>query len=144
MAQTKIHGTVMDEDYFEGNLESRVADNGDYAVDTCSLMDSECAGIVEVLQDGKKGYDNEKVEVIRNNQFNDCREACSDTEGHNINPLKRKIDTVVRFAKTEHSFPSFRRKRSKKFFYGGTCVIRFHLCLNLDFTHTLNFLFYFL
>ncbi|XP_019080574.1 protein ALWAYS EARLY 2 isoform X1 [Vitis vinifera] len=117
MVQTKIHGIVTDEDYFEGNLESRGAENGDYAGDTCSLMDSECVGTV-VLQEGKKFCDNEKVEEIGNNQFDDCREACSDTEGHNMNPVKRKIDTEVTNAKIEPSSPCGQRKRSKKLFFG--------------------------
>lgn len=113
MAQTKIHGIVMDEDYFEGNLESRGAENGD----TCSLMDSECVGTV-VLQEGKKFCDNEKVEEIGNNQFDECQEACSDTEGHNMNPVKRKIDTEMKNAKIEPSSPCGQRKRSKKLFFG--------------------------
>lgn len=139
MAQTKIHGIVTDEDYFEGNLESRGAENGDYAGDTCSLMDSESVGTV-VLQEGKKFCDNEKVEEIGNNQFDDCREACSDTEGHNMNPVKRKIDTEVTNAKIEPSSPCGQRKRSKKLFFGGMDVIRFHLSFNPDFTHALKFL----
>lgn len=125
MAQTKIHGAEMDEDYFEGNSESRGDENGDYAEDTCSLMDPEFVGTVEV--EGKKFYHNEKVEEIKNTQFDDCREACTDSEGHHINPLKQKIDMEVTFTNVENISPCGQGKRSMKFFYGGMVVIRIHL-----------------
>ena len=46
----------MDEEWLEGSLESRGAENGEYARDTSSLIDMEGVGTVEVHQKGKKIY----------------------------------------------------------------------------------------
>lgn len=122
MPKTKICCVGADEDQFEGNLERVGAENGDNAGDTCSLVDLKCVGTV--LQK-EKFYDNQTVEEFRNNHFDDCQKACCGTEVHNTNPVKRKFDTVVTKAKIGQS----QKKRSKKLFFGGMDIIRFHWSL---------------
>lgn len=105
----------MDEDWLEGSVGSRGAENGDYAKDTSSVMDMEGVGTVEVHKKGKKFYrKKEKVED------DDGGEACSGTEeGVNVNSLKGKVDVEVSNAKAEQVSSQGQRKRSKKLFFGG-------------------------
>lgn len=104
----------VDEDWLEGSVGSRGAENGDYAKDTSSLMDMEGVGTVEVHKKGKKFYrKKEKVED------DDGGEACSGTEeGVNVNSLKGKVDIEVSNAKAEQVSSQGQRKRSKKLFFG--------------------------
>lgn len=112
----------MDEDWFEGSIGSRGAENGDYAKDTSSLMDMEGVGTVEVHRKRKKFYrKKEKVEDMENHQSDDGGEACSGTEeGLNVNALKGKVDAEFSNVKAERCSPQGLRKRSKKLFFGGT------------------------
>lgn len=106
----------MDDDWFEGSVGSRGAENGDYGKDTSSLVDMEGVGTVEVHRKGKKFYGKkEKVED------DDGGEACSGTEeGLNVSSLKGKVDVEVSNARTDRVSPQSQRKRSKKLFFGGT------------------------
>ncbi|KAF4369691.1 hypothetical protein F8388_015778 [Cannabis sativa] len=71
----RLRDTSVDDDWFEGSVGSRGAENGDYGKDTSSLMAMEGVGTVEVHQKGKKFYGKkEKVED------DDGGEACSGTE----------------------------------------------------------------
>jgi hypothetical protein len=114
----------MDEKCLEGGIGSRGAENGDYARDTCSLMDMEGVGTVDVFRKGKKFYrKKEKVEDIGNHQYDDGGEACSGTEeGLNFDALKGKVNNEVSSAKSKRFSPQGQRKRSKKLFFGGTYV----------------------
>lgn len=105
----------MDEDWFEGSVGSRGAENGDYGKDTSSLVDMEGVGTVEVHRKGKKFYG--KKERVEDD---DGGEACSGTEGLNVSSLKGKVDAEVSNAKAERVSPQSQRKRSKKLFFGGT------------------------
>ncbi|XP_059437111.1 protein ALWAYS EARLY 2-like isoform X2 [Corylus avellana] len=111
---------AMDEKWLEGGIGSRRAENGDYARDTCSLMDMEGVGTVNVFRKGKKSYrKKEKVEDIGNHQYDDGGEACSGTEeGLNFGALKGKVNNEVSTAKSKRFSPQGQRKRSKKLFFG--------------------------
>jgi hypothetical protein len=114
----------MDEKWLEGGMGSGRAENGEYARDTCSLMDMEGVGMVNVFRKGKKSYrKKEKVEDIGNHQYDDGGEACSGTEeGLNLGALKGKVNNEVSTAKSKRFSPQGQRKRSKKLFFGGTFV----------------------
>lgn len=109
----------------EGSVESRGAENGEYARDISSLMDMEGVGTVEIHRKGKKIYrKRERVENVENHLFDDGGEACSGTEeGVNISSLREKFDNEVTNAKPEQSSPKDQRKRSKKLYFGGNYVI---------------------
>ncbi|KAL5566063.1 hypothetical protein UlMin_029227 [Ulmus minor] len=120
MAHARLRDTYVDDEWFEGSIGSRGAENGDYAKDTSPLLDMEGIGTVEVNRKGKKFYrKKEKVEATGNHQFDDGGEACSGTEeGLNVSALKGKVDIEVSNAKEERFSPRVQRKRSKKLFFG--------------------------
>ena len=117
----------MDEEWLEGSLESRGAENGEYARDTSSLMDMEGVGTVEVHQKGKKIYrKKERVENIGHHQVDDSGEACSGTEeGLASSSLREKVDIEVSNAKSEQLSLKGQRKSSKKLFFGGNAVTNY-------------------
>ncbi|XP_060966818.1 protein ALWAYS EARLY 1 isoform X6 [Cannabis sativa] len=110
----RLRDTSVDDDWFEGSVGSRGAENGDYGKDTSSLMAMEGVGTVEVHQKGKKFYGKkEKVED------DDGGEACSGTEeGKSISGLKGIIGVEFSNAKVERVSPQSQRKKSKKLFFG--------------------------
>nr|XP_048323784.1 protein ALWAYS EARLY 2-like isoform X1 [Ziziphus jujuba var. spinosa] len=119
-ARVKVHGSSMDEDWLEGSIGSRGAENGDYAKDSSSLLDMEGVGTVEVHRKGKKFYrKKEKVEDMENDQFDDGGEACSGTdEGLNINAVKGQVEVEVSNSNAERFSPRGQKKRSKELFFG--------------------------
>jgi hypothetical protein len=119
-AQAKLRDAAMDENWLEGTIGSRGAENGDYARDSSSLMDMEGVGTVEVRRKGKKIYKKkEKVQDIGNHQYDDGGEACSGTEeGLNFGVPKGKLDIEVSNSKSERLSPQVQKKRSKKLFSG--------------------------
>ncbi|XP_016205527.1 protein ALWAYS EARLY 2 isoform X1 [Arachis ipaensis] len=108
----KFYDTSLDEEFMEGSIESRGAENGEQARDTSSLKDMEGSGTVEVNQKRKKVYrKKERKENVGNHLLDDGGEACSGTEeGLNFS-LKEKVDVEVTNAKPQ--------KRSKKLFFGA-------------------------
>lgn len=118
----------MDEELLDGSIESRGADNGEYARDNSSLMDMEGTGTVEVLQKGGKFYrKKERVKNVGNHQLDDGGEACSGTEEGLSCSLKEMVDIEVTNEKLEKISPKGGRKRNKKLFFGGNSVTR-HVC----------------
>jgi hypothetical protein len=115
---------VVDEEFLEGSLESRGAENGEYVRDTSSLIDMEGMSNTRVLLKGGKFYrKKERVENVGNYQLDDGGEACSGTEeGLSFSSLKEKNMEVTN-EKLEQFTPS-QRKRSKKLFCGGNSVTR--------------------
>lgn len=115
----------MDEDWLEGSIGSRGAENGDYAKDSSSLLDMEGVGTVEVHRKGKKFYrKKEKIEDMENDQFDDGGEACSGTEeGLNAIALKGQVEVEVSNSKAKRFSPQGQRKKSKELFFGGTFII---------------------
>lgn len=125
IARAKFHDVSGDEEFLEGSMESRGAENGEYI--TNSLINMEGMGTVEVLQKGRKIYRNkEKVESVGNHQLDDGGEACSCTEeGLSFSSLKEKVDIEVTNEKLAQFSPTSQRKRSKKLFFGGDHVTKF-------------------
>ncbi|OVA06495.1 SANT/Myb domain [Macleaya cordata] len=119
MASVKHIGITTDEDYFEGSLESREAENGDFPRDSSYMMDTEGVGTVEVKRKGKKFHGKKpKVQDIENNHFDDVREACSGTEeGLNLSSVREKVEDEVTDSKFGRSFPQGPRKRSRQLFF---------------------------
>ncbi|GAU42810.1 hypothetical protein TSUD_34540, partial [Trifolium subterraneum] len=113
---------VVDEEFLEGSLESRGAENGEYVRDTSSLMDMEGMSNTRVLLKGGKFYrKKERVENVGNSQLDDGGEACSGTEeGLSFSSLKEKNMEVTN-EKLEQFSPS-QRKRSKKLFCGESSI----------------------
>lgn len=112
-AHSKFHDVSMDEEFLEGSVESREAENGEYAKDNSS----------EVLQKGGKYRKRERVENVGNHQLDDGGAACSGTEeGLSFNSLKEKVDVEVTNGKLEQYSPKSQRKRNKKLFFGGNSV----------------------
>lgn len=104
----------------EGSVESRGAENGEYARDTSSKMNMEGIGTVEVHQKGKKIYrKKEKRETVGNHLLDDGGEACSGTEEGLSFRLKEKFHTKDTNARLEHTSLKGQRKKSKKLFSGG-------------------------
>ncbi|XP_061337996.1 protein ALWAYS EARLY 2-like isoform X2 [Gastrolobium bilobum] len=118
-ARAKFRDASPDEEFLEGSIESRGAENGENAKDTSSLMDMEDIGTVEVLQKGKKNYrKKERVENVGNHQLDDGGEACSGTEeGPSSSSLKEKVDIEVTNEKLEQFSLKSHRNRSKKLFF---------------------------
>ncbi|KAF1880355.1 hypothetical protein Lal_00048992 [Lupinus albus] len=118
-ACAKFHRASVDEEFLEGSMESRGAENGEYVRDSSSLMDMEGKDSV-VLQKGKMIYrKKERVVNIGNHQLDDGGEACSGTEeGLSFSSLKGKVDIEVNNAKLEQPSLKSKRKRSKKLFFG--------------------------
>ncbi|XP_062084771.1 protein ALWAYS EARLY 2 isoform X3 [Humulus lupulus] len=110
----RLRDTSVDDDWFEGSVGSRGAENGDYGKDASSLMAMEGVGTVEVHQKGKKFYGKKE-----NVEDDDGGEACSGTEeGQNVSSLKGKVDVEFSNTKVERVSPQSQRKRSKKLFFG--------------------------
>ncbi|CAL0316565.1 unnamed protein product [Lupinus luteus] len=119
IACAKFNHASVDEEFLEGSMESRGAENGEYVRDSSSLMDMEGKDSV-VLQKGKMIHSKkERVVNIGNHQLDDGGEACSGTEeGLSFSSLKEKVDVEVNNAKLEQSSLKSKRKRSKKLFFG--------------------------
>ncbi|XP_022640907.1 protein ALWAYS EARLY 1 isoform X4 [Vigna radiata var. radiata] len=118
-ARAKLHNLSVDEELLDGSIESRGADNGEYARDNSSLMDMEGTGTVEVLQKGGKFYrKKERVKNVGNHQLDDGGEACSGTEEGLSCSLKEMVDIEVTNEKLEKISPKGGRKRNKKLFFG--------------------------
>ncbi|KAI4301784.1 hypothetical protein L6164_035031 [Bauhinia variegata] len=119
-AGVKFFNASLDEEWLEGSIESRGAENGEYARDTSSLMDMEGVGTVDFHGKGKKIYrKKEKVENVGNHLLDDGGEACSGTEeGFNISSSREKVDIEVTNAKSEQFSVKGQRKRNKKLFFG--------------------------
>ncbi|KAJ1380909.1 SANT/Myb domain [Sesbania bispinosa] len=115
----KFYDTYVDEECLEGSIESRGAENGEYARAASSLMNVEGIGTVKVHQKGKKNYGKkERGEAVGNHLLDEGGEACSGTEeGLNFS-LKEKVDIEVTNAKPEQFSLKGQRKRSKKLFSG--------------------------
>lgn len=122
-ACAKFHDVSVDEEVLESSIESRGAENGEYARDNSSLMDTEGISTVKVFQKRKIFYrKRERVENVGNHQLDDGGEACSGTEeGLSFNSLKEKVDIEVTNEKLEKFSPKSHRKRNKKLFFGGNC-----------------------
>ncbi|XP_057439379.1 protein ALWAYS EARLY 2-like isoform X2 [Lotus japonicus] len=115
----KFYDTSVDEECLEGSVESRGAENGEYARDTSSKMNMEGIGTVEVHQKGKKIYrKKEKRETVGNHLLDDGGEACSGTEEGLSFRLKEKFHTKDTNARLEHTSLKGQRKKSKKLFSG--------------------------
>ncbi|KAH1037631.1 hypothetical protein GYH30_056798 [Glycine max] len=119
-ACAKFHDVSVDEEVLESSIESRGAENGEYARDNSSLMDTEGISTVKVFQKRKKFYrKRERVENVGNHQLDDGGEACSGTEeGLSFSSLKEKVDIDVTNEKLEKFSPKSQRKRNKKLFFG--------------------------
>ncbi|XP_047148954.1 protein ALWAYS EARLY 2-like isoform X3 [Vigna umbellata] len=118
-ARAKLHNLSVDEELLDGSIESRGADNGEYARDNSSLIDMEGTGTVEVLQKGGKFYrKKERVKNVGNHQLDDGGEACSGTEEGLSCSLKEMVDIEVTNEKLEKFSPKGGRKRNKKLFFG--------------------------
>ncbi|KAL2325514.1 hypothetical protein Fmac_024572 [Flemingia macrophylla] len=121
-ARAKFHDVSADEEFLECSVsvESRGAENGEYARDNTSLMDMEGIGAVEVHQKGGKFYKKrDRVKIVGNHQLDDGGEACSGTEeGLSFSSLKEKVDIEVTNNKIQNLSPKGQRKRNKKLFFG--------------------------
>ncbi|KAL5196092.1 Protein ALWAYS EARLY 3 [Glycine soja] len=119
-ACAKFHDVSVDEEVLESSIESRGAENGEYARDNSSLMDTEGISTVKVFQKRKIFYrKRERVENVGNHQLDDGGEACSGTEeGLSFSSLKEKVDIDVTNEKLEKFSPKSQRKRNKKLFFG--------------------------
>ncbi|KAG9454834.1 hypothetical protein H6P81_007738 [Aristolochia fimbriata] len=116
MVNSKATGTSIDEDYFEGSLGSRGAENVDFA------RDNEGVGAVEVSRKGKKfQVKKPKVQGFENNDhYDDVREACSGTEeGLTLRTVKDETETEVSYEKVQHSSPQGSRKRNRHQYFEG-------------------------
>ncbi|MED6120142.1 hypothetical protein PIB30_018353 [Stylosanthes scabra] len=108
----KFYDASLDEEFMEGSIESRGAENGEHARDTSSLKEMEGSGTVEVNQKRKKVYrKKERKENVGTLLLDDGGEACSGTEEGLNCSLKEKVDVEVTNAKP--------LKRSKKLFFGA-------------------------
>ncbi|XP_058760586.1 protein ALWAYS EARLY 3-like isoform X2 [Vicia villosa] len=117
--RAKYHNVPVDEEFVEGSLESRGAENGEYARDTSSLIDMEGTSTAGVLlKKGKFYRKKEKVENIGNDQLDDGGEACSGTEeGLSFRSLKEnKLEGTNE--RLEQFSPTSQRKKSQKLFFG--------------------------
>ncbi|MED6218658.1 hypothetical protein PIB30_028497 [Stylosanthes scabra] len=108
----KFYDASLDEEFMEGSIESRGAENGEHARDTSSLKEMEGSGTVEVNQKRKKVYrKKERKENVGTHLLDDGGEACSGTEEGLNSSLKEKVDVEVTNSKP--------MKRSKKLFFGA-------------------------
>ncbi|XP_072981693.1 protein ALWAYS EARLY 3-like isoform X2 [Typha angustifolia] len=101
----------------EGSVESREAENVDYARDISYLMDNDSAGPVESEQKLKRSQRKRTKEADRgNDEFDDDREACSGTEeGLTSRKVKDETDIEVTDGKRGSKMS---RKRSRQLFFG--------------------------
>jgi len=122
-ARAKFPDVSVDKEVLEGSIESRGAENEEYAKDNSSLMDTEGIDTAEVFQkEGQFYRKRERVKNVGNHQLDDGGEACSGTEeGLSFNSLKEKVDIEVTNEKLEKFSPKSHRKRNKKLFFGGNC-----------------------
>ncbi|XP_028184337.1 protein ALWAYS EARLY 2-like isoform X3 [Glycine soja] len=119
-ARAKFPDVSVDKEVLEGSIESRGAENEEYAKDNSSLMDTEGIDTAEVFQkEGQFYRKRERVKNVGNHQLDDGGEACSGTEeGLSFNSLKEKVDIEVTNEKLEKFSPKSHRKRNKKLFFG--------------------------
>ncbi|KAA8527473.1 hypothetical protein F0562_034812 [Nyssa sinensis] len=105
----------MDEDAFEGSLESMEADNGYFPRDKGYLMETEDASTAEARKG--RNFFAKKLEVDDSgtHHLDDIKEACSGTEeGQEFDAVREKPEVEVmdgKFARFSSQVP---RKRSKK------------------------------
>ncbi|XP_068658767.1 protein ALWAYS EARLY 3-like isoform X2 [Aristolochia californica] len=118
---SKATGTSMDEDYCEGSLGSRGAENVEFG------RDNESVGAVEISRKGKKFQTKKpKIQGFENNDhFDDVREACSGTEeGLTLRAVKDEAETEVSYEKVQHSSPQGSRKRSRQQYFEGESSVQ--------------------
>lgn len=122
MASTKVIGSALYEERFEGSLGSREADSGDFSREA-----TEGAGRVEIEKQVKKVQGKKpKVQAMGNDHFDDIREACSGTEeGLALRTVKDEIETEVTNVNVARSSPKGPRKRSRQLFSRGMYSIHF-------------------
>ncbi|KAE9598128.1 putative transcription factor MYB/SANT family [Lupinus albus] len=114
---TKFYDASMDEEFLEGSIESRGAENGECSRDTSSLLDLGSIATVEVHQKRENNYRKKgSVENVGNHFLDNGGEACSGTEGLNLS-LKGKVDIEVTNANPEKLSQKGQRKRSKKLLF---------------------------
>lgn len=113
VASTKVIGSALYEERFEGSLGSREADSGDFSREA-----TEGAGRVEIEKQVKKVQGKKpKVLAMGNDHFDDIREACSGTEeGLALRTVKDEIETEVTNVNVARSSPKGPRKRSRQLF----------------------------
>ena len=120
MSSAKL-GSEMDEDGFEGSLESTEADNGNFGRPRNFVE----VGASEVKKERR--LHGKKLEAYEsgNNQLDDIKEACSGTEeGQNVGSVRGKLDFEVTDGKAARSYSQVSRKKSKKvLFKKGTLMI---------------------
>ena len=108
---------------FEGNGETRGADNGEHARDTSFLMDVESVGTVGIHPKGKKIYrEKERVVNVRHHRVDDGGEACSSTEGLHSSDLREKVGVEFTNTNSEQFSAEGHSKRNEKLFFGGNVV----------------------
>ncbi|CAI8603455.1 unnamed protein product [Vicia faba] len=117
--RAKLHNVPVGEEFVEGSLESRGAENGEYARDTSSLIDMEGTSTAGVLlKKGKFYRKKEKLENIGNDQLDDGGEACSGTEeGLSVRSLKENNMEGTN-ERLEQFSPTSQRKKSQNLFFG--------------------------
>ncbi|XP_058079829.1 protein ALWAYS EARLY 2-like isoform X2 [Magnolia sinica] len=118
MSSSKVIGSAIDENWYEGSPESRETVSGDLVKDTSCLMDREGAGVMEIQRKPKRFQGKKpKVQGIENNHFGDVKEACSGTEeGLALRAVKDEVETEVTDRKVPRSSPQGPRKRSRQLF----------------------------
>lgn len=125
----KFHVSGMDDGDSELSLGSTEADNGCYARDKGSSVDTECAGSVETEQKGKRRHRKKQrpEESVKNHLDDIKEEACSGTEEEQkMNAGKGKFRTEFTEEKVLKSSSKGVRKRSKKVLFGkGVLVMTF-------------------
>ncbi|XP_077218287.1 protein ALWAYS EARLY 3-like isoform X2 [Tasmannia lanceolata] len=110
LANAKVIGSTIEEDWCEGSIGSREAENGDFSRDTSYPLDAETKSFK-----GKKP----RVQAIENNHFDDVREACSGTEeGLTLRAVKDEVQIEDTDGRNECSSPQGLRKRSRQLFFG--------------------------
>ncbi|KAK1319698.1 Protein ALWAYS EARLY 2 [Acorus calamus] len=84
-SDSKFNGSEEDEDHLEGSVDSREAENGDFARDTSFMPDDEHDGGYGSQHKGIKFGKKRKVQGNESYHSDDAREACSGTEeGHGL------------------------------------------------------------
>lgn len=122
MASTKVIGSAIYEERFEGSLGSREADSGDFARET-----TEGTSRAEIEKQVKKVQRKKpKVQAIGNDHFDDIREACSGTEeGLALRTVKDEVETEVTNGNVTRSSPHSSKKRSRQLFSRGMYCLQF-------------------
>ncbi|KAI3948066.1 hypothetical protein MKX01_014665 [Papaver californicum] len=89
------HSGITDENYLEGSLGSREAENGDFYRNSSYMMDTGGVGTVGIQKKGKK-FLGRKRNDIENCHRDEDREACSGTEeGLNLSYVKEQAEDEV-------------------------------------------------